>query len=175
MRSPSRLSRSALLFAFVAAGAIGFATPARAVDNSVHTLGVGVVSQFTGTGAPVQLSLKRALQPQFEASILFGFGADGNGADFSPGLKMAYVLIPEERMNLYFSMGMAVDLRTDAGLVAFLYQVGPGIELFTPYWPNLGFALEFGFGGSVGNGVGGARGFTTSFNPVGTAGIHYYF
>lgn len=148
---------------------------AKAVDNSIHTIGVGAISQFSMSGGPTQLSIKRALTPVFEAQILFGFGASSAGADFLPGLKLAYVLLSEERMNLYLGLGMAVDLRTASGLAGFLYQVGPGVEVFTPYWPNLGFSLEFGFGGATGPFTKGSRDFTTSFEPLGIAGVHYYF
>lgn len=167
----------------IALGASLALVPARsaAVDNSLHTLGFGVTTQFAGspdallagTAAPVQLSAKIAFQPRVEASLLFGFGVNGT-AKFHPGVKLAYVLVPEERMNLYAVTAMSLDLRSPGGVAAFQYLVGPGLELFFPFWPNLGFALEFGFGGSVGKLAKGSD-FATVFTGAGSAGIHYYF
>lgn len=159
----------------------GLAQTARAVDNSKHVVGAGVVTNFSGglsaVGRPVQLSAKFAFQPRAEVSALLGMRLASTTV-ISPGVKLAWVLIPEKHMNLYAAVSTSLDIRTDGGLSAFLWQVGPGVEVFWPDWPNLGFSLEFGVGGEVLAGrrvVGESVPFSTTGTGFGGAGVHYYF
>lgn len=155
--------------------------PAHAVDNSERVVGAGVSTQFAGglstIGRPVQLSAKFAPQPRVEVSALLGLRL-ASTAVFSPGVKLAWVLIPEKHMNLYAAVATTVDLRSDTGLSAFLWRVAPGVEVFWPDWPNLGFSFEFGLGGEVLAGAriaGESEPFSTTSTGFGGAGIHYYF
>lgn len=163
---------------FVACLIIG--TAAWAVDNTVHAVGVGVGTQFVGAETlsrrPIQLAAKFALQPRAELSALLGVKAASTGV-FTPGVKFAWVLIPEKHMNLYVAASASLDLRTRGGLTAFLWHMGPGVELFLSEWPNLGLSLEFGVGGDVRPGtVQSSTGpFATTATGFGGAGLHYYF
>lgn len=166
------------LLVFIGCFVIG--TTARAVDNSIHTVGVGVNTQFAVdpalNGRPAQLAAKFALQPRAELSALLGIKAATTGV-FTPGVKFAWVLIPEKHMNLYAAVSASLDLRTRGGLTAFLWQVGPGVEVFLSEWPNLGLSVEFGFGGDVRSGTTqSATGpFATTATGFGGVGLHYYF
>ncbi len=165
------------LLIVLALGAL--ALPARAVDNTQHALGLGVLQEFTGgssgLGRPTQISLKVALKPRLEASVMFGMTL-GHDSVFVPGFKAAWVLIPEKNMNLYLAGAVGIDLRSVEGLHAVLYQFGPGLELFASDWPHVGFTLEFGLAGEAiskgdtANALG-----TAAQTGFGAAGIHYYF
>src|SRR5690554_3735929 len=99
----------------------GLAGTARAVDNSKHVVGVGVVTQFAGgvrvIERPAQLSAKFALRPRAEVSALLGFKVASPTA-ITPGVKLSWILIPEKYMNLYAAVTTTLDLRTDTGLSA---------------------------------------------------------
>jgi hypothetical protein len=164
------------LIALLLAGA--FAAPARAVDLTKYTLGLGVESAFGGGGGPAQLSAKAALSPRLHGSVLLGFSAgSGLGATFVPGAKLSFVLVPEEHLNFYGAFAMGLDLRSVGGLRAFEWRLGPGVELFASEWPHLGFAVEFGLAGSlVAAGNPDRRpAIATATTGFGGAGIHYYF
>ena len=143
---------------------------AHAVDRSEQTLGVGVVTQFGGpAGRPAQLSAKIAVRPRIEVSVLFGVRLD-SPSTFLPGAKVGFVLVPEKWMNLYVAAAASVDLRSTGGIHSLAWQVGPGIELVAPEWPNVGLALEFGLSGETETGA-----VTTMTSGFGGAGVHYYF
>lgn len=154
------------------------AAPARAVDLSKHTLGLGAVAEFgaVGLSVPEQLSVRVALNPRVMAGVLLGVRSDPHAA-FCPGLKFDWVLVPEEHMNFFVGLAFALDLRTTGGLRAFDYRVGPGVELFASEWPNLGFLVDFGLAGALVSGSNTAEmpAVTTSLSGFGGAGVHYYF
>jgi hypothetical protein len=155
------------------------ALPARAVDNSTHVLGLGADATFSSQGVEPLLSAKFALRPRVELSLLFGMQIAANSG-FDPGAKFDYVLLPEKNMNLYVQASVLFDVRTQNGLNAFLYRVGPGVELFFSEFPNLGIALEFGLSGSVATqkpvaGVADTNLSTDYATGFGSAGVHYYF
>jgi hypothetical protein len=168
-----------LLASLALTAAFAFGRPALAVDNSTHVIGLGADTTFTTSeGILPQLSAKFALRPRLELSLQFGVSVTKAEAIFTPGLKIAYVLIPEKNMNLYIAGAIAVDLRTTNGLNAFLYSVGPGVELFLTELPNLGLALEFGLHGSVASNLaeaGPTEAQTNLVTAFGGAGVHYYF
>lgn len=155
---------------------LALALPARAVDLSKHTLGVGATTEFAfGSHAGSQLSARAALSPRAIGGLMLGFSASPSVA-FAPGVRFDWVLVGEEHMNLTAGGAMSIDLRT-SGLRAFRYRLGAGFELFTSDWPNLGFLLDFGFRGALGpDGNDSAEpGITTGVTPFGAAGVHYYF
>lgn len=159
----------------IALGLLLVSPLASAVDLTNRTVGLGVMQTLSGLGATApQFSAKFALQPKVDLSALFGMKLGGVSA-FSPGARIAFNLVTEKQMNLYAAGAFALDLRTTGGLVAFLYQVGPGIEFFFSEWPNVGFSLDVGFGGQLVSGGTSNLGLLTNATPFGGAGIHYYF
>ncbi len=152
------------------------ALPAAAVDLTKHTVGVGASADLAQVGTPAQLSVRFPLKPRLIADLLVGFQA-APGVTFAPGLQVDWVLLAEEHMNLLASVAVGVDVRSSTGLEAFVYRVGPAVELFASDWPNLGFLLGFGFSGALvpGTNTAAQPGVTTSLSPLGLAGLHYYF
>jgi len=164
------------LFSFVTA-LILVSAPARAVDLSKRTLGVGAVGELAHGDLTGLLSVRASLSPRVLAGVMLGFAA-APGVVFQPGLRFDWVVVPEEHMNVSVGGALAMDLRSTGGLEGVTYRLGPSVELFTSDWPNLGFLIDFGFSGLLVSGVRGAgerSGISTGFSPFGGAGLHYYF
>jgi hypothetical protein len=153
------------------------AVPARAVDLTKRTLGVGAAGELSQGDVTGLLSVRAALSPRVLAGAMLGFSA-APGVAFQPGLRFDWVVVPEERMNVSLGAALAMDLRSTGGLQGVTYRLGPSFELFTSDWPNLGFLLDFGFSGLLSGGVRGLgqrAGISTVLSPFGGAGLHYYF
>lgn len=157
---------------------LGLSAPALAVDNSTHVIGLGAYTAFSQGAVQPQISAKFSLNPKLELALLFGMQL-ASESTFTPGARLAYVLIPEKNMNLFLEGGLAFDLRTKGGLNALLFRLGPGVEIFLSELPNLGLLVEFGLEGgariSNPNGDVTTRVATGMGGAFGGVGVHYYF
>jgi hypothetical protein len=134
------------------------------------------VATTAGAG-PGLLSVRASLSPRLLGGVMLGFAA-APGATFVPGLRMDWVLVPEEHLNLSLGGALSMDLHSTGGLGGVSYRIGPSLELFTRDWPNVGFLLDFGLAGLLvagGGDRGAAAGIATAVSPFGGGGIHYYF